>query len=80
MTGLQMRNERSADAAVDRLNVAVSQTIYLAAPSGHIQTHKCPAWFSGNLKAYIKKKNIYSCRRYKKFKTVSTTNLLLTGN
>jgi hypothetical protein len=51
MTGLQMRNERSADATVDRLN--------LAAPSGYIQKHKCHAWFSGNLKAYIKMKKIF---------------------
>jgi hypothetical protein len=59
MTGLKMRNESSADAAVDRFNVTVNQAIDLAAPSGHIEKHKCHAWFSGNLKAFIKKKNIY---------------------
>jgi hypothetical protein len=50
------------NAAVDRLNVAVTQAIDLAVPRGHIKKHKYPAW----LKAYIKKKN-YFYRRYKKY-------------
>jgi hypothetical protein len=49
-------NEISDDAAVDRLNVAVTQTIDLAVPSGYIKKHKYPAWFSGKLKVYIKRK------------------------
>jgi hypothetical protein len=44
----------SVDSAVDRVNVAVTQAIYFAVTSGYIQGHKCPAWFSGKLKAYIK--------------------------
>jgi hypothetical protein len=50
-------DEISADAAVDRLSVVVTQATDLATPSGHIKKHKYPAWFSGKLKAYIKKKN-----------------------
>jgi hypothetical protein len=56
-------NETSIDAAVDRLNVAVTQAIDLAVPSGH----KYPTWFSGKLIACIKKKN-YFHRRCKKYK------------
>jgi hypothetical protein len=59
-------SETSVDAAVDRLNFAVTQAIDLAVPSGHIQKHKYPDWFSGKLKIYIKKKN-YFYRRYKKY-------------
>jgi hypothetical protein len=33
-------NETSVDAAIDRLNVAVTQAIDLAVPSGHIKKHK----------------------------------------
>jgi hypothetical protein len=51
-----LQNETSVDAAVDRLNVAVTQAIDLAIPSGYIKKHKYPAWFSGKLKARIKKK------------------------
>jgi hypothetical protein len=38
-----LHNETSADAAVDRLNIAVTQAIDLAVPSGYIKKH----WFSG---------------------------------
>jgi hypothetical protein len=54
-TGLQIPNERSADDAVDRLSVTATQAVDLAATSGYFIKHKCPAWFSRNLKAYIKK-------------------------
>jgi hypothetical protein len=57
----------SVEAAVDRLNVAVTQAIDLAVPSGYIERHKYPAWFSGKLKAYIKK-NYYFYRLFKKCK------------
>jgi hypothetical protein len=60
-------NETSVYAAVDRLNVVVTQALDLAVPSGHIKKHKYSAWFSGKLKTYIKKKN-YFHRRYKKYK------------
>jgi hypothetical protein len=60
-------NETSADAAFDRLNIAVTRAIDLAVPSGYIKKHTYPAWFSGKLKVNIKKKN-YFYRRYKKFK------------
>jgi hypothetical protein len=36
-------NETSVDAAVDRLNVAATQAIDLAVPSGQIKKHKYPA-------------------------------------
>jgi hypothetical protein len=49
-------------------DVTVTQAIDLAVLSGHIKKHKCPAWFSGKLKAYIKNKNCFH-RGYKKFKT-----------
>jgi hypothetical protein len=52
-------NETSADAAVDRLNVA--------APSGYIKKHTYPTWFSGKLKVNNKKNN-YFYRHYKKCK------------
>jgi hypothetical protein len=61
-------SETSVDAAIDRLNFAVTQAIDLAVPSGHIKKHKYPDRFSGKLKTYIKKKN-YFHRRYKKYKT-----------
>jgi hypothetical protein len=61
-------NETSVDAAVDRLNTAVTQAINSAVPSGRITRHKYPIWFSGRLRAYVKKKNYYY-RRYKKHKT-----------
>jgi hypothetical protein len=70
-------NETSVDAPVDRLNVAVTEAIDLAAPSGYIKKHKYPVWFSGKLNAYIK--NIFY-KRYKTFRTVSTINFLFTGN
>jgi hypothetical protein len=57
-----LHNGTSADAAVDRLNVAVNQAIGLTVPFGYIKKHKYSAWFSGKLKAYIKKNNFY--RRY----------------
>jgi hypothetical protein len=60
-------NETPDDAAVDRLNVAVIQAID-SGHSGPIKKHKYRPWFSGKLKAYIKKKN-YFYRCYKKFKT-----------
>jgi hypothetical protein len=60
-------NKTSVDATVDRLNVAVTQAIDLAVPSGHINKHKYYAWFSGKLKAYIKRN--YFHRRYKKYKS-----------
>jgi hypothetical protein len=61
-------NEASADAAVDRLNHAVTKAIDLAVPYGYIKKHKYPAWFSGKLKAYINKNN-YFYSRHKKYKT-----------
>jgi hypothetical protein len=61
-------NETSVDVAVNRLNVAVTQAIDLAVPSGYIKKHKYPACFSGKLKTCIKK-NDYFYGRYKKFKT-----------
>jgi hypothetical protein len=60
-------NEASVDTAVARLNAVVTQATDLAPPSGYIKKHKYPAWFSGKLKACIKKKNYFS-RRYKKYK------------
>jgi hypothetical protein len=62
-----LHNERSLDAAVDRLNVAVTQATDLAVPCGYIKKHKYTAYFSGKLKAYIKRKN-YFYRRYKTYK------------
>jgi hypothetical protein len=44
------------------------QAINLAVPIGRVSKHKYPAWFSGRLKSYIKKKK-YFYRCYKKFKT-----------
>jgi hypothetical protein len=52
-------NETSVDATVDRLNYAVTKAIDLAVPYGYIGKHKHPAWFSGKLKTYIKKKNYF---------------------
>jgi hypothetical protein len=69
-------NDTSTDAAVDRLNVAVTLVIDLAVPSGYIKQHKYPAWFSGKVKAYIKNNNIF-CKGYNKYKAVSMTNFLL---
>jgi hypothetical protein len=60
-------NKTSADAAVGRLNVAVTQAIDLTVPSGHIKKHTYPTRFFGKLKAYIIKKNDFH-RRYKKHK------------
>jgi hypothetical protein len=62
-------HETSVDAAVVRLNVAVSQAIDLAIPSGYIKKHKNPAWFSKELKDCIKKNYFY--KRYKKYKADS---------
>ena len=61
-------NVSSVDAAVDMLNDAVTHAINVAIPTGTISKHKYPVWFSGRLKAYIRKKN-YFYRRYKKLKT-----------
>jgi hypothetical protein len=58
-------NETSVDAAADRLNVAVTQAIDLAVPSGYSKKHNYPAWFSAKLEAYIKKNYFY--RRYKNY-------------
>jgi hypothetical protein len=58
-------NETSVDAALDRLNAAVTQAIDLAVPSRHIKERRCTAWFSGKLKAYFKK---YFYRNYNKLK------------
>jgi hypothetical protein len=55
-------NETSVDAAVDRLNYAVTQAIDLAVPYGYIKKHKYPAWFSGKLKDYIKNKKYFYIR------------------
>jgi hypothetical protein len=52
-------NETPVDAAVDRLNIAVTQVIDFTVPSVHIKMHKYPAWFPEKLKAYIKKKNYF---------------------
>jgi hypothetical protein len=60
-------NETSVDAAVDRLNVAVTQAIGSAVPSREIKRHKYPALSSGKLKAYIQ--NNYFYTRYEKYKT-----------
>jgi hypothetical protein len=57
--------EISLDAAVDILNVAVTQTKDLALPSGYIKQYKNPNGFSGKLKFYIKKNNSFY-RLYKK--------------
>jgi hypothetical protein len=57
--------ETSVDAAIGRLNVAVTLAIDLGLPSGYLKKHKDPAWVSGNLKAYIKKENCL-CKCYKK--------------
>jgi hypothetical protein len=46
-------NETSADAAVDRLNFAVTKTIDLAVPSGYIEKHAYLTWFYGKLKVNI---------------------------
>jgi hypothetical protein len=45
-------NETSVDAAVDRLNAAVTQATDSAVPSGHIEKLKYSSWFSGKLNAY----------------------------
>jgi hypothetical protein len=39
-------NETSAEAAVYRLNVAVTEAIDLAVPSGYIRKHKYPTEFT----------------------------------
>jgi hypothetical protein len=51
--------ETSVDAAVDRLNISVVQAINLAVPSGCVTKHKYSIWFSGRLRAYIKKKYFF---------------------
>jgi hypothetical protein len=72
-------NETSVDAAVYRLNVAVTQAIDLAVPSGYIRKHKYPSWFSRKLKAYIKKNYFY--KRYKNYKAECfMTDFLFTVN
>jgi hypothetical protein len=52
-------NETSVNAAVDRLNIAVTQAIDLAVSSGYTKKDKYPALFSGILNAYNKKKNYF---------------------
>jgi hypothetical protein len=52
-------NETFVDAAVDGLNVAVTQATDLALPSGYIKMYIYSALFSGKLKAYIKEKNYF---------------------
>jgi hypothetical protein len=52
-------NETSVDAAVDRINVAITQAADLVVPTKHIIKHKYPSWISGKLEAYIKKKNYF---------------------
>jgi hypothetical protein len=47
-------NKTSVDAAIERLNVIVTQAIDLAVHSGNSKKHKYP-WFSGKLKFYFKK-------------------------
>jgi hypothetical protein len=47
-------NEMAVYAAIGRLNVAVTQAVHLAVPSGYIRKHKHPPWFPGKLKCYIK--------------------------
>jgi hypothetical protein len=59
-------NETSVDAVVDRLTVAVTQTIEKAIPTGCIKRCKFPIWFSNELKSYTRKKN-YFYRRFKKY-------------
>jgi hypothetical protein len=46
-------NERSIYAAVDRLNVAVTQTIDFAVRYGYFKKYNYTAWFSGKCTAYI---------------------------
>jgi hypothetical protein len=41
--------ETSVDAAVDRLNAAVTEAMDLAVPFGLIKRKKYPSWFSGKL-------------------------------
>jgi hypothetical protein len=48
-------DEISADAVVDRLNVVIQATD-LAVPSGHIEKHKCLAWFFWKIKLTLKRK------------------------
>jgi hypothetical protein len=52
-------NEISVNAAVDRVDVAVTQAVDLALPSGYIKMHKYPARFTGKLNAYIKRTIIF---------------------
>jgi hypothetical protein len=47
-------------ADIDRLNVAVTEAIYLAVPSGQIIRHKYPAWLSGKLKVTLQRKIIFT--------------------
>jgi hypothetical protein len=70
----------SPDAAVDTLNIAVTENKKLALPSVYIKKYKNPNRFSGKLKFYVKKNNSFY-RLYKKCWTVCfVTNYLFTGN
>jgi hypothetical protein len=65
-------NDTSADAAVESLNVAVTQTLDLVVPCGHIKKHEYPARFSG-----MKRKVIFIGGTSSLRPTVSTTDSLL---
>jgi hypothetical protein len=52
-------NKTSADATINRLNFALTQTIDLAVHSGNIKKTNYPIWFSGKLKFYVKKKDYF---------------------
>jgi len=50
-------NKTSTDAPVGRLVVTATQAIQTAVPTAYLQKCKFHAWFSGNLKYYLKEKN-----------------------
>jgi hypothetical protein len=58
MTGLLCA--KNPDAAVDRLNVAGTETIGLAIPFRFKRKNKYPPWFFGKLDFYVRKKNYFN--------------------
>jgi hypothetical protein len=59
--------ESSVDAAVNKLNAAVTEAMNSAVPFGLMRRNKYPSCYSRKLKFYTRKKK-YFYRRFKKFK------------
>lgn len=69
-----LHKESCVDAAVARLNTAVSDAMDLTIPSGLINKNKYPSWFSAKLIFYIRNKD-YLYRCLKKSKTEYFCNI-----